>query len=615
MKIFTVILFLLITIFFWDPAKALEGNIVCESRYVTLVNPVRGRNLWIDKSLKPIQDQYYLVNENDFSATWLLQYDVLIDNELLNEIKKFDAKQEKGIFLEVSQNLADQARVIYPYDAAWFSPRAVFLSGYSPSDRRKLIDRLFWKFKSEFGFYPQSVGAWWIDSYSLNYMQDKYNISSALIVADQKTTDNYGVWGQWWGVPYYPSKYNILTPPSDLKNKQNVVVLQWAQRDLTRAAGEGPAYSNYSLQANDYLRQGEDTAYFTKLVKTYLDCQNPLGQVTVGLETGIESVGYIGEYEKQLGVLKNIAGLQPVSMSRFAQHFKRVYPEYPQDIRLVSSGSAWLLTTVNRSNAQIGDRITYQADRPFKDYFIADKSDFLNRRLDQAYVSKDFSSWVPWYLIIVAALGMLSVFRDWTKVWLISSLFSVSAFGLILRSNYQHGWEVYYGAVVPYLQFAQAGLILLSFLAILGFSKIKVGVLGKTTLSLWLLPLSFGFDYLLQNLRFTLISHTYYFGFMLDNLRFAGISFSSPWSLSLVNKDFPAYQAAALLRFDYTKIWDNLLLSLLAYPVIHIIAAAILSILTAKLPFRLRRIAAGLMAVLFLLYLLGIYQADPRVVK
>src|SRR3989338_9058269 len=288
MKKFLITFFLIIFIPFITPVFAQE--IQCDNRHLTLVSSVRSRDLWIDKTADPLKNQYELIRKHNFSSTWLLQYDVLLDKELLYEIRKFNDNQEKGVFLEISQNFVEQSRVIYPHAVPWFSPHAVFLSGYSQSERRNLIDRLFKKFKEEFGFYPKSVGAWWIDTFSLNYMKEKYNIKTAMIVADQKTTDNYGIWGPWWGIPYYPSKANILTPASNLKNKHDVVVIQWAQRDPVLAYGEGAKYSNYSLQANDYIRQGKKTDYFQQLIKTYLDCQNPLGQITVGLETGIESV-------------------------------------------------------------------------------------------------------------------------------------------------------------------------------------------------------------------------------------------------------------------------------------------------------------------------------------
>ena len=226
---------------------------------------------------------------------------------------------EPGLFLEVSKSLADKTGINYPENLKWSNPGAVFLSAYSQSERRLLIDTLYTEFKNNFGYYPKSIGAWWIDSYSLNYIKQKYGLSAVLIVADQKTTDSYGVWGGWWGYPYFPSKYNVLVP-SDYDNSLGAVAIQWAQRDPVKAYGVGPTYSNFSLQANDYIRNGQNTDYFAKLVSVYLKCQNPIGQITVGMETGMEASEFQGEYQNQLKSLSETPNLHFVTMSEFAEN-------------------------------------------------------------------------------------------------------------------------------------------------------------------------------------------------------------------------------------------------------------------------------------------------------
>ena len=179
------ILFLLAVFSFVFGGSIFASDFNCDNRYVTLINPIRGRNLWIDKSITPLQDQYQEINKYNFSASWLLQYDALTDDELIGFINNnFGDNQELGVFLEISPDLARAGRVIYPHGVAWYDPQAVFLSGYFPKDREKMIDVLFVKFEEKFGYFPKSVGAWWVDSYSLEYMKEKYDIQSVLIVAD-----------------------------------------------------------------------------------------------------------------------------------------------------------------------------------------------------------------------------------------------------------------------------------------------------------------------------------------------------------------------------------------------------------------------------------------------
>lgn len=585
-----------------------QSNIQCPDRYLTLINPVRSRQLWIDKTLQPIQNQYNLILNNHLPATWLIQDDVLFDAELLNTLKSFDNQQEFGLLLEISDQLAKNARVTYPPFVPWYDPKAVFLSGYTQSERRLLIDKMFKDFFQTFGFYPKSVGAWWIDSYSLNYLKEKYRIKSALIVADQKNTDNYGIWGQWWGVPYYPSKANVLIPASNITNKQPVVILQWAQRDPILAYGSD-YHSSYSLQANDYTLLGKDTNYFEDLVNVYLDCQNSVGQITVGLETGMESIKSLPEYENQLKFLKTISSLNPVTMTQFAEKFREAYPEFPHKIVLNYQEYIWKLNTGRRDNDKLNEHILYQQNLAFQDYFVSDQKDFLDRKLpiNTSLSSKEFLS--PIYIIILISWALLLIIRKQFRVLFVGILFVVASFGLVLKSNFQLGWIVYYGLVVENLAILQLIVTFLGFLVIFIVDRF---LRPSEKIYLYLIPLTFGIDTIIQHLRFSFISNKYYLGIMGDALRFIGISFEKPFSISLVNQDFPAYQALSLLHFDYNLIWQNIWFSVIIYPLFHVFLTLVLWYILKFIPKKIKYILISILLLLFVIYLLDIWQANPR---
>lgn len=604
------LIFCILFCIFPKPVSATSN--ICKNRYLTLINPVRGRDLWFDKSLVPINQQYQIIKKNNLPATWLVQYDVLLDYDLMMQIKSFDSLQEKGMFLEVSKKLAEDARVMYPIKTPWFYPNAVFLSGYRQGDRIKLIDTLFSKFKQQFGFYPKSVGAWWIDSYSLEYLKQKYQITSAMIVADQKTTDNYGVWGQWWGIPYYPSKANILVPASNLKNKQDVVILQWAQRDPLRAYGQGSSISNFSLQANDYIRQGKTIDYFKEILDTYLSCDNKLGQITVGLETGIESIGYIREYSNQLEYLKTRPSIKAVTMSQFAEEFAKVYPQFPESNIISYSDSFWNLTTQKRENKKLHDVIYYSQDKSFNDYFTPDKSEFLNRRLDTLEKGKT-NSFLPFYLIVFILAGVLYYLSKEFLLYISGSIFLFSAFGLLLRSTSKYGWIIYYGSVVENLQLVQVTLFATLFALLLIFKQ-KYSQYFKNKLFLSLLPLSFGFDFLLSRVRFTILDNKYYLGLALDTFHFLGINFSKNFNLLFINQDFEGYQLNAFLKFDYEEIWQNNILAFIIFPLVHVLLAFILFFMLRKFPRKIKIILLSALIILWFGYVSQIITADPRIV-
>ncbi len=608
------LLLVFIFILFWIiPLSTVEANQdqqVCPNRYLTLINPVRSRDLWKDKNLIHLRNQYNIIRSHNFPATWLLQYDTLNDSELIREIRNFDSIQEIGVFLEVSKSLADNARVIYAHDKPWYSPGSVFLSGYTQSERRKIIDTLFEDFKKEYGFYPKSVGAWWIDSYSLDYLKQKYRITSALIVADQKTTDHYGVWGQWWGVPYYPSKANILVPADGADSKLDVVVLQWAQRHPVLAFGED-FRSSYSLQANDYKLLNKDTEFFKELVNIYLDCRNPVGQITIGIETGMESIGFIDEYKNQLDYLRILSGIKALTMQEFAGAFKKNYPDFPRSAVIGSGKSVWDMNTERRENKTFNETIIYNKNKAFKDYFIADKAEFLDRKLDNK-ITKSTENNNLYIILILLITPLVLVRKKMITVWITSLMFLVAGYGLLLKSYTLYGFNIYYGPVVRNLPLVKmAVLIAIPILFFLVYKKLK----DKNRLLLFICPLTFGLDVLVKNVRISWISERLYLGFLTDPLHFIGVALDKSFGLSFVNTDFPAYIAESLLKLSYNKVWENPILALLVYPLIHLLLGLVIFWILTKLPRKIQQVLLVILGLLFILHFRDLILADPRIAQ
>lgn len=613
MKVIILLLILVFCLFYPVIARA-ESKINCENRFLTLVNPVRSRELWLDKTTTPLKKQYEAISDNKLSATWLLQYDVLKDPELIKSIKIFDSKQELGLLLEVSPSLAKDAQVIYPHEVEWSDPQAVFLSGYQRTERRKLIRKVFTEFKSVFGYYPKSIGAWWIDSYSLEYIEDKFDVDAVLIVADQKTTDDYGIWGQWWGIPYYPHKANILVPAASEKEKEDVIILQWAQRDLNKAHGEGKEFSNYSLQANDYLERGLNTDYYKDLTKQYLDCSLSVGQITVGLETGMESVRVFPEYEKQIEYLSNLKELKSATMSQFADEFKKVYKNNPQKVVLNAREGNWILSLNKRENQFLKENLAYQGDLAFLDYFLADKSKFLDRTLP---INKSRANTLPAYpfLILGVVFGCLLFLRQKLTLYFIPvSLFIFSAFATTLISYSKYGWHVYYGPVVESIPLTQ--FLLISIFSI--FFLVMIKLLRKNNfdigLLMWLTPLSFGLDFLIMRLRYTFYDNLHQLGFMINPLKLLVIRAGTK-VFDIGTHEYQPEVAGAFLKFNFTSIWNNIYYTYLVYPLFHIIIALVIYFILVRLNKKFRKLVIIIMIIPFIMYILSIFGMDPRVIN
>lgn len=296
-----------------------------DSKQAVIVNPIRGSDFWAyaHSIVDTPQKQYGIISGNSLSATWLVRFDALASPEIINLLHTFDTKQDIGVFFEVTPSLAKAAGVLYNESSNWHDAKAIFLIGYSPSDRQKLIDMAFTKFKETFRYYPKSVGAWWIDAYSLSYMREKYDIEANLDVADQHSTDQYQVWGQYFSTPFYPSKLNALIPAQSPEQKIGVVTVQWATRDPYNGYGNGDFDSTYSIQANDYFLHKLDSKYFEKILDIY-------PEVTVGLENDFDWKTFGEEYQKQIQILayRQRAGtLNVLSMKDYASYYQKTYPE------------------------------------------------------------------------------------------------------------------------------------------------------------------------------------------------------------------------------------------------------------------------------------------------
>lgn len=137
-----------------------------------------------------------------------------------------------GGWWEITQPHVEAAgmewRGAYPWD--WHA-NVGFSSGYEPQEREKLVDTYMAKFKEVFGRYPASVGSWFIDARTLQYMADRYGIVASCNCRDQVGTDGYTLWGGYWNQGYYPSKLNAYMPAQTRDGQIGVPVFRMLGSD------------------------------------------------------------------------------------------------------------------------------------------------------------------------------------------------------------------------------------------------------------------------------------------------------------------------------------------------------------------------------------------------
>ncbi len=214
-----------------DPAKE-------SPRIVNIVNFIRQcepRIDWITPEVlyQTVVSQVELMKFYHLKGTFLLQYDALIDTRYQDLLKSLPADQfEIGAWWEIPQPLVEESgytwRGRYPWD---WEAHVGFATGYTPEEREKLTDTYMDRFKDIFGYYPKSVGSWFIDAHTLNYMYEKYGIEASCNCKDQIGTDGYTMWGGYWNQGYYPSKMNAYMPAQHAENQIPVPIFRMLGSD------------------------------------------------------------------------------------------------------------------------------------------------------------------------------------------------------------------------------------------------------------------------------------------------------------------------------------------------------------------------------------------------
>jgi hypothetical protein len=218
---------------------AKEENTASRSpRIVNIINFIRQcepRIEWITEDVlyKTVVEQIKIMKKHQLKGTFLLQYDALIDARYQKLLKGLPSDMfEIGAWWEIPQPLVEKSgyrwRGRFPWD--WHADVG-FATGYSPKERETLTDTYMADFKKVFGYYPKSVGSWFIDAHTLQYMFDRYGIVASCNCKDQIGTDGYTMWGGYWSQGYYPSKNNAYMPAQNAENQIPVPIFRMLGSD------------------------------------------------------------------------------------------------------------------------------------------------------------------------------------------------------------------------------------------------------------------------------------------------------------------------------------------------------------------------------------------------
>lgn len=363
---------------------------------IVFINQIRGEECCDVGSLENVKIQANAFIENSLPAYFTLRYDALNDPNYMSYIKStiyaYPNLFRLGVLFEITPQFADDSSVKYHGKIdQWYEAQNVFSIGYSHDDSKKLVDTLYKKFFDEFGYYPEIVTSWMIDSTTLHYITDTYKTRLFQITREQWGQDSYTLYGGPIHFPYPASRNWVFIP--DYSRTDAPLIIRQTVTDPLRNYGDRT--SAFTSQPNDYMRDKKTFDYFTGLINQAVD-QQPKGFANIGLENSMD-LRFQTEYVKQIQYIKKLVDekkAQLPGIDDILQYWKKQKSNIYSGVDLVkhsNTNAYWISTPYYR--ARLRDFGSTVAITDFR---------LFDRNFEDPYVSspaKKQGFWIVPYLI------------------------------------------------------------------------------------------------------------------------------------------------------------------------------------------------------------------------
>lgn len=372
-------------------------------RIINIINFIRQTDYRIENSdsllYQTVEEQLKLINRYNLPATFLLQYDALIKPEYQQLLKsQLNQQSEIGGWFEITQPQVEDAGLEWRGEHSWVSHANIaFSTGYTKDEREKLVDVYMEKFKEIFGEYPKSMGSWYIDAHTLNYMYEKYGIIASCNCKDQIGTDGYTLWGGYWNQAYYPSKLNGYMPAQNQEQQIPVPVF--------RMLGSDPIYQYDDGLGNDrqgvislepvYTQAGKNRAWVHYFFNAIVDqpCL-AFNYAQAGQENSFTWDAMKDGLEMQIPIIDSLQRTQKIQVLTLAETgkwFKEKFSTTPatavtvlNDIRNENNKTVWFNSRYYRANL-----LWKNQDFSFRDIHLFDER-FKSQYVDKPGESSQF---------------------------------------------------------------------------------------------------------------------------------------------------------------------------------------------------------------------------------
>jgi hexosaminidase len=311
-------------------------------RIVNIVNFIRWlepRDAAITKDVlyETVVKQIELMKRCRLGGSFLVQYDALMDPRYQQLLKALPADSfEIGAWWELPQQLVEKAGIKWRGRYSWdWRADVGFAPGYSVEERRRLVDVYMDDFKKIFGVYPRSVGSWYIDAYTLDYMYSRYGIKASCNCKDQVGTDGYTLWGGYWNQAYYPSKLSAYMPAQHMEHQIPVPVFRMLGSDPIRQYENGLGLGHQGVVTLEpvYKHAGGDSSWVRWFMKELVEgpCME-YGYTQAGQENSFTWAGMGKGLEMQFPLiarLRDEGKVKVETLEESGQWFKEHYAVTP----------------------------------------------------------------------------------------------------------------------------------------------------------------------------------------------------------------------------------------------------------------------------------------------
>lgn len=330
---------------------------------INIVNFIRGWDQRANFDLREsVLKQAKLSEEYKLPATFLYQYDAMVQPEYVDILKDCKAETELGVWIECSRVLIEAAGIKWRgregYEWDWHSCVDMTV-GYTTDERKLIIDEIMRCFNDIFGYYPKTVGSWALDAYSIKYMEEKYNITAVLICKEQWGTDGYSLWGGYNSSAYYPCVNNILCPAQDREQQINVPVFRMLGSDPVDQYMSGIGTEIQAVESMEpvYGCSGSNRNWVEWYLKeTFNDRSLGLNYCQAGQENSFGWEAMKDGYTMQMQIFdqkRNSGEIDFELVSETARKYKEAYAMTPvrtEEAHKENSSTIWYNSKYYRSN-------------------------------------------------------------------------------------------------------------------------------------------------------------------------------------------------------------------------------------------------------------------------